>query len=41
MKNPYNYRNKAQFPVGIDKEGNPNSWCICTKKSHNNTNKKL
>lgn len=23
MKNPYNYRNKAQFPVGIDKEGSP------------------
>ena len=23
MKNPYHYRNKAQYPVGIDKEGNP------------------
>lgn len=23
MKNPYNYRNKAQYPVGIDKNGNP------------------
>ena len=23
MGNPYNYRNKLQFPVGIDKEGNP------------------
>lgn len=23
MENPYNYRNKAQFPVGVDKEGNP------------------
>ena len=23
MENPYNYRNKAQYPVGIDKNGNP------------------
>jgi len=23
MDNPYNYRNKAQYPVGQDKEGNP------------------
>ena len=23
MDNPYNYRNKAQYPVGIDKNGNP------------------
>lgn len=23
MESPYNYRNKAQYPVGIDKEGNP------------------
>ena len=23
MGNPYNYRNKLQFPVGIDKNGNP------------------
>ena len=23
MEKPYNYRNKAQFPVGIDKNGNP------------------
>ena len=23
MENPYNYRNKAQYPVGIDKEGQP------------------
>ena len=23
MENPYNYRNKAQYPVGLDKEGNP------------------
>lgn len=23
MENPFNYRNKAQYPVGIDKEGNP------------------
>ena len=23
MDNPYNYRNKAQFPVGIDKKGKP------------------
>ena len=23
MSNPYNYRNKAQFPVGNDKNGNP------------------
>ena len=23
MDNPYNYRNKAQYPVGIDKSGNP------------------
>lgn len=23
MDNPYRYRNKAQFPVGADKEGKP------------------
>lgn len=23
MENPYNYRNKAQYPVGIDKDGKP------------------
>ena len=23
MDNPFNYRNKAQYPVGIDKQGNP------------------
>ena len=23
MENPYNYRNKLQYPVGIDKDGNP------------------
>ena len=23
MENPFNYRNKAQYPVGIDKDGNP------------------
>lgn len=23
MENPYHYRNKAQYPVGTDKEGNP------------------
>ena len=23
MEHPYHYRNKAQYPVGIDKEGNP------------------
>ena len=23
MENPFNYRNKAQYPIGTDKEGNP------------------
>ena len=23
MENPYHYRNKAQYPVGVDKQGNP------------------
>ena len=23
MKEPYRYRNKAQFPIGADKDGNP------------------
>ena len=23
MENPYHYRNKLQFPVGIDKNGDP------------------
>ncbi len=23
MENPFHYRNKAQYPIGIDKEGNP------------------
>ena len=33
MKNPYNYRNKAQFPVGIDKEGNPTVG-VFAQRSH-------
>lgn len=33
MKKPYNYRNKAQFPVGIDKEGNPTVG-VFAQRSH-------
>ena len=33
MENPYNYRNKAQFPVGIDKEGNPTVG-VFAQRSH-------
>ena len=33
MKNPYNYRSKAQFPVGIDKEGNPTVG-VFAQRSH-------
>ena len=29
MDNPYNYRNKAQYPLGINKEGKPVIRCIC------------
>ena len=37
MENPYNYRNKAQYPVGLNSDGQP-SRCICTKNSYYNTN---
>lgn len=33
MGNPYNYRNKAQYPIGIDKEGNPIIG-VFAKRSH-------
>ena len=33
MENPYNYRNKAQFPVGIDKEDNPTVG-VFAQRSH-------
>ena len=33
MKKTYNYRNKAQFPVGIDKEGNPTVG-VFAQRSH-------
>lgn len=29
MENPYHYRNKAQYPVGINKEGKPVIRSIC------------
>lgn len=29
MENPYHYRNKAQYPVGINKEGKPAIRSIC------------
>ena len=29
MENPYNYRNKAQYPVGIDKNGKPVLRSFC------------
>ena len=29
MKNPYNYRNKAQYPIGIDKDGQPTIRSVC------------
>ena len=29
MQNPYHYRNKAQYPVGIDKNGKPVIRSIC------------
>lgn len=33
MGNPYNYRNKLQYPVGIDKEGKP-IMGVYARKSH-------
>ena len=33
MDNPYNYRNKAQYPVGIDKNGNP-AVGVFAKRTH-------
>lgn len=33
MSNPYNYRNKAQYPVGVDKYGKP-SIGVFAKMSH-------
>ena len=29
MENPYNYRNKAQYPIGINKDGQPVIRSIC------------
>ncbi len=34
MKEPYNYRNKAQYPIGLDKEGKP-ILGIFANRSHN------
>ena len=33
MRTPYNYRNKAQYPVGLDKDGNP-AIGVFAKMSH-------
>lgn len=33
MENPYNYRNKAQYPIGIDKDGKP-AIGIFAQRSH-------
>lgn len=33
MGNPYNYRNKLQYPLGLDKEGNP-AMGVYAKRSH-------
>ncbi len=33
MSTPYNYRNKAQYPVGLDKDGNP-AIGVFAKMSH-------
>ena len=33
MGNPYNYRNKLQYPVGLDKEGNP-VMGVYSRRSH-------
>ena len=33
MDEPFNYRNKSQFPVGMDKEGNIISGFLCRKNS--------
>ncbi len=29
MENPYHYRNKAQYPIGRDKNGKPVMRCVC------------
>ena len=34
MGNPYHYRNKLQFPIGIDKEGNPTIG-VFANRTHN------
>ena len=33
MGNPYNYRNKLQYPLGLDKDGNP-AMGVYAKRSH-------
>lgn len=33
MENPYNYRNKAQYPIGINKEGKPRIG-VFAKRTH-------
>lgn len=33
MGNPYHYRNKLQFPVGIDKNGEPTIRSICKQNT--------
>jgi 23S rRNA (uracil1939-C5)-methyltransferase len=39
MENPYHYRNKAQYPIGVDKNGKPVMRSICKQNTRNNTNK--
>lgn len=34
MENPYNYRNKAQYPIGYDKESNKITTGIFANRSH-------
>ena len=33
MDNPYNYRNKAQYPVGLNKDGQPTMRSICEQNT--------
>ena len=38
MENPFYYRNKAQYPLGLDKDGNPACGIFAQRTTYNYSN---